>query len=214
MKNTTTFIAFDLTTYIGLKTPAQQLAHLHQQQQQRQQHLQQLHGQQIRHQQHHAIQQPHPLNIKQEVVDNTTGQTQQTLNQNNSNNISQNIGGTNTGNNGVIGVTQPHVNKASANGHFVDSTTTNPMTTLAGFSTQNNNSLSRSGSCDNISGPGTSSESNRDLFSLQEELLNGTFCQLSSFFFELNNQNLTTNFGLGFLLSLNYDILISIFVIV
>ena len=171
MQITTNFIGiFDLTTYLGLKTPAQQLAHLHQQQRQHQ--LQQLHGQQIRHQQHHAIQQQHQLNIKQEVVDNTTGQTQPTLNQNNSNNISQNIGENNLGSNGAM---QPHVNKASANGHFVDSTTTNPMTTLAGFSTHNNNNLSRSGSCDNITGPGTSSESNRNLFSLQEELLNGTF---------------------------------------
>ena len=179
-----------------MKTPAQQLAHLHQQQQQRQQQLQQLHGQHLRQhqQQQHAVQQQHPLNIKQEVVDNNaTGQTQQNINQNSSNNIGQNIGGsTNTGSNGVVGIPQPHVNKASGNGHFVDSTTTNPMTTLAGFSTHNNNTLSRSGSCDNITGPGTSSNSNRDLFSLQEELLNGTFCQL--FIFLLFFSVLTTTY--------------------
>ena len=161
----------DLTTSTGLKTQAQQLAQLHQQQQQR--HLQQLHGQQIRQQQQHAVQQQqHQLNIKQEVVENATGQTtQQTIDQNNSNNISQNIG---NGGNGVVG--QHLVNKAG-NGHFVDSTTTNnSMTSLAaGFPTHNNNIVSRTGSCDNTSGPGTSSsDSNRDLFSLQEELLNGT----------------------------------------
>ena len=128
------------------------------------------------------------------MVDNATGQTttQQNINQNNSNNISQNIGGSNAGNNGVVGIPQPHVNKPSGNGHFVDSTTTNPMTTLAGFSTHNNNTLSRSGSCDNISGPGTSSNSNRDLFSLQEELLNGTFTNSFFSFFDINNKILTT----------------------
>ena len=53
----------DLTNSTGLKTQAQQLAQLHQQQQQR--HLQQLHGQQIRQQQQqHAVQQQHQLNIK------------------------------------------------------------------------------------------------------------------------------------------------------
>jgi hypothetical protein len=156
----------DLTTSTGLKTQAQQLAQLHQQQQQR--HLQQLHGQQIRQQQQHAVQQQqqqqHQLNIKQEVVENATGQTtQQTIDQNN---ISQNIGS------GVVG--QLQVNKAG-NGHFVDSTTTNNSMTAAGFPTHNNNIVSRTGSCDNTSGPGTSSsDSNRDLFSLQEELLNGT----------------------------------------
>ena len=159
----------DLTHSTGLKTQAQQLAQLHQQQQQR--HLQQLHGQQIRQQQQqHAVQQQHQLNIKQEVVENATGQTtQQTIDQNNSNNISQNIG------NGVLG--QHHLNNKAGNGHFVDSTTTtnNSMTSLAaGFPTHNNNIVSRTGSCDNTSGPGTSSDSNRDLFSLQEELLNGT----------------------------------------
>ena len=61
------------------------------------------------------------------------------------------------------------------NGQFVDSTTTKSMTSHAGFATQNNG-ISRAGSCEDVGGPGTSSSvPNRDLFSLQEELLNGTF---------------------------------------
>ena len=181
----------DLTRSIGLKTQAQQLAQLHQQQQQRQQHLQQLHvGQQLRQhqqQQQHAVQQQqqqHQLNIKQEVVENATGQTtQQTIDQSNSNNISQNIanGG---GNGGVVG--QHHnVNKGGNGGHFVDSTTTpNSITSHAGFLTHNNTTaLSRAGSCDNVNGPGASSNPNRDLFSLQEELLNGTSLISSDSFF-------------------------------
>ena len=167
-----------------MKTQAQQLAQLHQQQQQRQQQLQQLHGQQIRQQQQQqqaVQQQQHQLNIKQEVVENATGQTttQTGVDQNNTNNISQNIS---NGNGGVVG---QHLNlNKGANGHFVDSTTTNSsMTSLTGFTSHNNNIVSRTGSCDNINVPGAAPNSNRELFSLQEELLNGISKSLSTFSF-------------------------------
>ena len=162
-----------------MKSQAQQIAQLHQQQQrqQQQQHIQNI-GQQVR-QQQQGTQQQHQLNIKQEVVDNSTGQTtQQAIVQNNSSNISQNIAS-----GGNASLTQQHSHKggialssgSSGTGHFVDSTTTSSLTQHHGFQALNNNGITRSGSCNNMGGPGTSSNlSTRDLFSLQEELLNGT----------------------------------------
>ena len=131
--------------------------------------------------------QSHQLSIKQEVVDNATGQsTPQNINQSNPNPLVQNIAtagnGILHGHKGVTGHMAPTI--SSGNGQFVDSTTTtgSVATTHPVFQTNNNSGgVSRSsGSCDGSLGSGgglgtsVNQLSNRDLFSLQEELLNGT----------------------------------------